>query len=160
MDVENTIINIDIIYVGQKYNWDCGLACIIMILKTLDISPSSTIDSLSKYCTSTTIWTTDLVNLLIIFDIKFEFYTIKLLPEKIKYTNRSFTINELWNIMLNNDSIILILIDSLLLYSDYSSQKEFNGHYVLLTGVDFASDQFIIANPGDRGKNICFLWKN
>lgn len=69
--------SVDVPHVQQLFNWDCGLACVLMVLKTLGISHYDVHD-LKKLCCTTSIWTVDLAYLLHKFSVSFSFFTVTL----------------------------------------------------------------------------------
>ncbi|KAK9806265.1 hypothetical protein WJX72_007781 [[Myrmecia] bisecta] len=75
-------------HVRQLYNWDCGLACVLMVLRALGIHHQN-LQSLSSLCPTTSIWTVDLAHLLRHFglDVLFTTMTIGANPE---YARESF----------------------------------------------------------------------
>ncbi|KAK9916795.1 hypothetical protein WJX75_007133 [Coccomyxa subellipsoidea] len=62
-------------HVRQVYNWDCGLACVLMVLRAAGIH-SEDFSSLRTLCSVTSIWTVDLAYLLRRFGLDVEFTTI------------------------------------------------------------------------------------
>ncbi|KAI9255268.1 Guanylyl cyclase [Phascolomyces articulosus] len=60
-------------HIMQHYDWDCGLACIAMMLKGLGIE--SNIEQLAEEIGLTSIWTIDLAFLLRKYEFDFTFYT-------------------------------------------------------------------------------------
>ncbi|XP_026666397.1 guanylyl cyclase 1 isoform X2 [Phoenix dactylifera] len=69
--------SVDVPHVRQLFNWDCGLACVLMVLKTLGIDHYN-IHDLEKLCCTTSIWTVDLAYLLHKFSVSFSFLTVTL----------------------------------------------------------------------------------
>ncbi|KAJ1686472.1 hypothetical protein LUZ63_017862 [Rhynchospora breviuscula] len=67
--------HVDVPHVRQMFNWDCGLACVLMVLRTLGIE-SHDIADLEKLCSTTSIWTVDLAYLLHKFSVNFSFLTV------------------------------------------------------------------------------------
>ncbi|KAK9158924.1 hypothetical protein Scep_005498 [Stephania cephalantha] len=64
-------------HIGQLYSWDCGLACVSMVLSTLGIDHHD-IHVLADICNTKSIWTVDLAYLLQKFSVRFAFFTITL----------------------------------------------------------------------------------
>lgn len=62
-------------HVQQLCSWDCGLACVLMVLKTLGIGGHD-IKSLGELCCTSSIWTVDLAHLLRLFDVDVAFLTV------------------------------------------------------------------------------------
>ncbi|XP_078178920.1 guanylyl cyclase 1 isoform X1 [Carex rostrata] len=67
--------HVDVPHVRQMCNWDCGLACVLMVLRTLGID-SYDITDLEEFCSTTSIWTVDLAYLLHKFSVNFSFLTV------------------------------------------------------------------------------------
>ncbi|KAL5203364.1 hypothetical protein ABZP36_014316 [Zizania latifolia] len=68
---------IDVPHVQQAFTWDCGLACVLMVLRTLGIDCCGIAD-LEKLCSTTSIWTVDLAYLLNKFSVCFSFFIVTL----------------------------------------------------------------------------------
>lgn len=66
-------IQSEIVHVGQKDNWDCGLACSMMILQAANVTTprNRLIQSIGR-----SIWTVDILNLLLKNDVQAHMYTI------------------------------------------------------------------------------------
>ena len=63
-------------HVRQSYSWDCGLACILMVLRIGGLMV--TLDDLMVICGTRSVWTVDLAYLLHHFRFEFEFTTLTL----------------------------------------------------------------------------------
>ncbi|CAN6471538.1 unnamed protein product [Victoria cruziana] len=68
---------VDVPHVRQLCAWDCGLACVLMVLRTVGIEHGD-IHSLAELCRTTSIWTVDLAHLLHRFSVRFSFLTVTL----------------------------------------------------------------------------------
>jgi len=66
--------SISIPHVQQRHNWDCGLACVLMVLRTFGIT-SYTLQLLQELCSTRSIWTIDLAHLLRYFGMNVTFLT-------------------------------------------------------------------------------------
>ncbi|KAK4769060.1 hypothetical protein SAY86_027210 [Trapa natans] len=66
---------IDVPHINQLSSWDCGLACALMVLRTMGID-NCNIDTLAELCPTKSIWTIDLAYLLKKFSVNFCYYTI------------------------------------------------------------------------------------
>lgn len=64
-------------HVRQSYNWDCGLACVLMVLKAAGVHTED-LASLRAACCTTSIWTVDLAYLLRRSGLSVELMTITL----------------------------------------------------------------------------------
>ncbi|XWS65915.1 hypothetical protein CRYUN_Cryun05aG0154600 [Craigia yunnanensis] len=62
-------------HINQLFSWDCGLACVLMVLTTVGVNDCS-IQNLAELCCTTSIWTVDLAHLLQKFSVRFSFYTV------------------------------------------------------------------------------------
>lgn len=67
---------IDVPHVQQAFTWDCGLACVLMVLRTLGLDCCHGIAELEKLCRTTSVWTVDLAYLLHKFSVNFSFFTV------------------------------------------------------------------------------------
>lgn len=66
---------IEVPHINQIYTWDCGLACVLMVLKTVGVN-NLDIQALAELCCTTSIWTVDLAYLLQRFSIAFSYFTV------------------------------------------------------------------------------------
>jgi len=64
-------------HVRQAFNWDCGIACVLMIVRSLGLKHVD-LRYLRDVCGTTSIWTIDLAHLLRHFDLRVKFYTVTL----------------------------------------------------------------------------------
>ncbi|XP_074574091.1 guanylyl cyclase 1 isoform X1 [Curcuma longa] len=69
--------SVDVPHMRQRFDWDCGLACVLMVLRTVGLEQFD-IRDLEKICGTTSIWTVDLAYLLHKFSVKFSFLTVTL----------------------------------------------------------------------------------
>ncbi|XP_015877252.2 guanylyl cyclase 1 isoform X4 [Ziziphus jujuba] len=69
--------SVEVPHINQLYSWDCGLACVLMVFRTVGIN-SYSIQSLAELCCTNSIWTVDLAYLLHEFSISFSYYTVTL----------------------------------------------------------------------------------
>jgi hypothetical protein len=67
--------SIQVPHVRQLCNWDCGLACVLMVLKVLGVEGCD-LKYLSQLCQTTSIWTVDLAHLLRHFKVEVAFLTV------------------------------------------------------------------------------------
>ncbi|EIE26457.1 hypothetical protein COCSUDRAFT_46095 [Coccomyxa subellipsoidea C-169] len=75
-------------HIRQVFNWDCGLACVLMVLRAAGIH-SEDFSSLRNLCSITSIWTVDLAYLLRRFGLEVEFTTITI-GANPEYAKESF----------------------------------------------------------------------
>ncbi|PKA51985.1 hypothetical protein AXF42_Ash008214 [Apostasia shenzhenica] len=68
---------VDVPHVRQQFHWDCGLACVSMVLRTLGIR-NCDIHHLVELCSTESVWTVDLAYLLNRFSVSFCFFTVTL----------------------------------------------------------------------------------
>jgi hypothetical protein len=62
-------------HVSQQYSWDCGLACVLMVLRALGCT-SCDMQQLRRLSQTTSVWTVDLAHLLARFGAAVTFCTI------------------------------------------------------------------------------------
>jgi hypothetical protein len=65
----------DVQHVSQQYSWDCGLACVLMVLRALGCT-SCDMHQLRRLSQTTSVWTVDLAHLLARFGVAVTFCTI------------------------------------------------------------------------------------
>ena len=65
-------------HVRQTYNWDCGLACVLMSLRYMGAPTGCDLRVLRQLCPTTSVWTVDLAYLLRRFGAEVTFCTITL----------------------------------------------------------------------------------
>ncbi|GMH36892.1 hypothetical protein BSKO_04765 [Bryopsis sp. KO-2023] len=86
-----TIVNVP--HVNQKEKWDCGLACLMMVLKGKGVKDCD-LDYLKKLCPTKSIWTIDLAYLLRRFGVDLAYFTITV-GTNPKYASESFYVDHL-----------------------------------------------------------------
>ncbi|KAL2333311.1 hypothetical protein Fmac_014524 [Flemingia macrophylla] len=94
---------IDVPHINQIYTWDCGLACVLMVLKTIGVN-NYDIQALAELCCTTSIWTVDLAYLLQRFSVAFSYFTVTL-GANPKYCVESFYKDELPNDLVRVDML-------------------------------------------------------
>lgn len=95
--------SVEVPHINQLCNWDCGLACVLMVLRTIGINNCS-IQALEELCCTTSIWTVDLAYLMQQFSIKFSYFTVTL------GANPKFSVETFYKDQLPND---LVRVDML-----------------------------------------------
>ncbi|XP_023763768.1 guanylyl cyclase 1 [Lactuca sativa] len=68
---------VEVPHIKQLRSWDCGLACVLMVLRTLGLNHFD-IQDLEDLCCTTSIWTVDLAYLLQKLSIRFSYFTVTL----------------------------------------------------------------------------------
>lgn len=68
---------VEVPHINQQNTWDCGLACVLMVLRALGACDCS-IQELVELCCTTSIWTVDLAYLLQKFSVSFTYCTVTL----------------------------------------------------------------------------------
>ncbi|KAK4487848.1 hypothetical protein RD792_003584, partial [Penstemon davidsonii] len=68
---------VEVPHINQQRTWDCGLACVLMVLKALGVH-NCDIQELGELCSTTSIWTVDLAYLLQKFSVSFTYCTVTL----------------------------------------------------------------------------------
>ncbi|CAN1338954.1 Guanylyl cyclase 1 [Linum perenne] len=66
---------VEVPHINQLHSWDCGLACIVMVLNTVGICDCS-IEALEDMCDTNSVWTVDLAFLLKRFSVRFSYCTV------------------------------------------------------------------------------------
>ncbi|GMP23201.1 hypothetical protein CsSME_00000885 [Camellia sinensis var. sinensis] len=94
---------IEVPLINQQCTWDCGLACVLMVLRTLGIG-NCDIQELGELCNTTSIWTVDLAYLLQNFSVHFSYFTVTL------GANPNFSVETFYKEQLPND---LVRVDML-----------------------------------------------
>ncbi|KAA8539660.1 hypothetical protein F0562_026352 [Nyssa sinensis] len=89
---------VEVLHINQLRMWDCGLACVLMVLRTLGIN-NCDIQELEELCCTTSIWTVDLAYLLQKFSISFSYFTVTL------GANPSFSVETFYKEQLPNDLV-------------------------------------------------------
>ena len=188
--------------VEQQEDWDCGLACVGMVLSALGLPLEATTQPrLRMRLSSSEVWTIDLAYLLSDFSVEIEYFSATWGPDVAGYSGSSFYAKslhedaarvrrlfgsaraegvgvskrtlgatELWNLLVDDESMLMALVDVRKLYPErYTSRPPSNGgggngrsgrhsagdaeapgysgHYVLLVGVDEAQDGYLIRDP-------------
>eukprot|EP00249_Psilotum_nudum_P021739 c28224_g5_i1 orf=400-1254(-) len=67
--------SVEVPHVRQLSSWDCGLACVLMVLKALGVEGCD-MKSLGQLCGTTSIWTVDLAHLLRQFAVDVAYLTV------------------------------------------------------------------------------------
>ncbi|KAF5738483.1 protein GUCD1-like isoform X1 [Tripterygium wilfordii] len=94
---------VEVPHINQQFSWDCGLACVLMVLSTIGINDFS-IQSLAELCRTTSIWTVDLAYLLQKFSVRFSYFTVTF------GANPDFSVETFYKEQLPND---LVRVDML-----------------------------------------------
>ena len=137
----------------QKDSWDCGLACVQMVLGTLgDIDASQSV--LASRVSGKSVWTIDLAYLLCEYGVAAQYLTSALTvnaadyegstfyagtidtdavrvnrllaaaaTEGVEVVRRSLSAVELWNLMSEEETMIVALVDHNLLYARVSPSQ-------------------------------------
>ncbi|KAK4436580.1 Guanylyl cyclase 1 [Sesamum alatum] len=89
---------VEVPHINQQHTWDCGLACVLMILRALDVYDCN-IQELEELCRTTSIWTVDLAYLLQKFSVRFTYCTVTL------GANPDFSVETFYKDQLPNDLV-------------------------------------------------------
>ncbi|CAA7398085.1 unnamed protein product [Spirodela intermedia] len=173
---------VDVPHVRQLCNWDCGLACVLMVLRTFGMNDFS-IHDLEEFCCTTSIWTVDLAYLLKKFSIKFSFFTVTLganpdfsseafykeqlhddrgrvntlfeeaLEAGIRIEHRSLSGNDISLLMLSGGCIAIALVDKYKLRENcHFTHLSDYSHFIVICGYDGEKDEFDIRDPASSRK--------
>ncbi|KAL1365276.1 guanylyl cyclase 1 isoform X2 [Arachis duranensis] len=158
---------VDVPHVNQIYTWDCGLACVSMVLKTIGVNDRD-IQALAELCCTNSIWTVDLAYLLQRFSVAFSYFTVTFganpnYSVESFYKCRSISGREISILILSGKYIAIALVDqsklSHVLQDDVhvpevsSNNPGYTGHYVLICGYDAGADMFEIRDPASSKKH-------
>ncbi|KAI4306771.1 hypothetical protein L6164_030020 [Bauhinia variegata] len=94
---------VEVPHINQLYTWDCGLACVLMVLKTIGVNDCN-IQTLVDLCCTTSIWTVDLAYLLQRFSVSFSYFTVTF------GANPNYCVESFYKEQLPND---LVRVDTL-----------------------------------------------
>ncbi|KAK4835800.1 hypothetical protein QYF36_014745 [Acer negundo] len=94
---------VEVPHINQLFTWDCGLACVSMVLRTFGIN-NYNIQGLADLCCTTSIWTVDLAYLLQKFNIRFSYFTVTF------GANPNYSVETFYKEQLPND---LVRVDML-----------------------------------------------
>ncbi|EXC07562.1 hypothetical protein L484_005869 [Morus notabilis] len=155
---------IEVPHINQLYYWDCGLACVLMVFRTVGIN-SHNIKSIAELCCTTSIWTVDLAYILQKFSVSFSYYTVTF-GVNPNYSVETFYKEQLPNDLLRVDTLfkksleagINIQKESWLkdvFMTDFTgSNSNYTGHYVIICGYDSLTDEFEIRDPASARKHV------
>ncbi|XP_024986546.1 protein GUCD1-like [Cynara cardunculus var. scolymus] len=87
---------VEVPHIKQSRSWDCGLACVLMVLRTLGLNHYD-IQDLEDLCRTTSIWTVDLAYLLQKLSIRFSYFTVTF------GANPDFSVETFYKEQLAND---------------------------------------------------------
>ncbi|XP_074279885.1 guanylyl cyclase 1 [Silene latifolia] len=165
--------SVEVPHISQLSNWDCGLACILMVLQTMGISNCS-LHSLEKLCGTRSIWTVDLAYLLQSFSVIFSYFTVtlganpnfsmesyykdqlphdlvrvdllfqKALEAGIKIECRSFSGEEVSILILSGKYIAIALVDHYKLSCSQSRQEDGGVSDCCLSNIGYTGHYVVI----------------
>ncbi|XP_038884867.1 guanylyl cyclase 1 isoform X1 [Benincasa hispida] len=131
---------IEVPHINQLQQWDCGLACVLMVLNTLGINDCH-IQSLADLCGTRSIWTVDLAYLLQRFSVSFSYFTVTFGADP-NYSVESFYKEELANDLVRVDRLFQKALEAGIKIECRSISKEdisllmLSGIYVAIVLVD------------------------
>ena len=168
----------------QKESWDCGLACAQMVIGVLgDAKPSNrllqsrvaapsvwTIDLAyllsdfkveCQFLTATPELDAEAYKASAFYasELDADARRVELLlraapSEGVEIQKRTLSAAELWNLMRDEDTLVIALVDARLLHMRGQSNgdpnadsREFMGHYVLIVGLDDERNGYLINDP-------------
>lgn len=131
---------VDVPHINQLHSWDCGLACVLMVLRTLGVKDCN-MQELGDLCCTTSIWTVDLAYLLKKFSVNFSYFTVTL------GANPSFSVETFYKEQLPNDLVRVdmlfqkardagIIIECRSISSEEISLLILSGNFLAITLVD------------------------
>ncbi|KAL0555970.1 hypothetical protein IC582_004473 [Cucumis melo] len=131
---------IEVPHINQLQQWDCGLACVLMVLNLLGINDCD-IQSLADLCGTRSIWTVDLAYLLQRFSVSFSYFTVTFGADP-NYSVESFYKDELANDLVRVDRLFQKALEAGIKIECRSLSKEdisllmLSGIYVAIVLVD------------------------
>ncbi|KGN45758.1 guanylyl cyclase 1 [Cucumis sativus] len=131
---------IEVPHINQLQQWDCGLACVLMVLNILGINGCD-IQSLADLCGTRSIWTVDLAYLLQRFSVSFSYFTVTFGADP-NYSVESFYKEELANDLVRVDRLFQKALEAGIKIECRSLSKEdisllmLSGIYVAIVLVD------------------------
>ncbi|XP_076941522.1 guanylyl cyclase 1-like [Bidens hawaiensis] len=143
--VQSHFINVP--HIKQTRTWDCGLFCVLMVLKTLNVNHYD-IKDLEAFCGTNSIWTVDLAYLLQKLSITFSYITVTL------GANPNFSLETFYEKQLSDDIIRVnmlfqrsqeagINIECRSIKGDEIALLILSGKYIVIALVD----QYILSQP-------------
>ncbi|KAI3705629.1 hypothetical protein L1987_75868 [Smallanthus sonchifolius] len=143
--VQSHFINVP--HIKQERTWDCGLVCVLMVLKTLNINHYD-IEDLDAFCCTNSIWTVDLAYLLQKLSISFSYITVTL------GANPNFSLETFYEKQLSDDIVRVnmlfqrsqeagIDIECRSIKGDEIAILILSGKYIVIALVD----QYILSQP-------------
>ena len=73
-DAEEAGSYVELTHVRQSFSWDCGLACVMMVLQHKGMS--APLEEMMKIAGTKSVWTVDLAYILSRYSVDFTFYTV------------------------------------------------------------------------------------
>ncbi|XP_052198199.1 guanylyl cyclase 1 isoform X2 [Diospyros lotus] len=152
---------VEVPLISQQHSWDCGLACVLMVLRTLGIL-NCNMQDLEELCCTTSIWTVDLAYLLQKFSVSFSYFTVTLganpnFSVETFYKCKSISKEEISLLILSGKYVAIALVDQYKLSRSWleevcvsgfnSGNSGYSGHYVVICGYDAMTDEFEIRDP-------------
>ncbi|XP_013414766.1 protein GUCD1 isoform X2 [Lingula anatina] len=80
---------VDVPHEIQLYTWDCGLACVKMVLKHYSVNMGNFLQVCKELQFGESVWTIDLANILALYRVEHHFYTVTLGVDK-GYSGKAF----------------------------------------------------------------------
>lgn len=87
---QGTFVRCEVPHIPQRFSWDCGIACVLMVLRALGVGwQRARYKDLLRLCPTTSVWTIDLAHLLALFRVRVTFLTITIGADH-SYANEAF----------------------------------------------------------------------
>ena len=163
--------------IRQQYSWDCGLACVAMVLSALEAAPPL-LTRLYEICGTNSVWTIDLAHLLRRYGALVSLTTIyigpnpaykeekfyaKHLQDDMARVTALFGLSESSGIpvhqyscsgqdlrwaMSSSKYLVVALVDKSKLNECVVAQgAPYTGHFILLHGYDRMKDEYLVKDP-------------
>ncbi|CAN6568883.1 unnamed protein product [Malus baccata var. baccata] len=163
---------VEVPHINQQDSWDCGLACVLMVFRTVGID-NCDIQTLAQLSGTTSIWTVDLAFLLQTFSISFCYYTVTV-GANPSYSGEKFYKEQLPNDLERVNNLFQKALEGGMNIQRRSISREeicfsiLSGKYIAIVLVDqyklrsrlddvFVSD-FCGSNSGYTGRTVTFSY--
>uniref|UniRef100_A0A7S3FZJ0 Guanylyl cyclase n=1 Tax=Palpitomonas bilix TaxID=652834 RepID=A0A7S3FZJ0_9EUKA len=175
----------DVEHVHQMFDWDCGVACVCMLLMHFGVKDWPRW-KLAAACGTESVWTSDLAILLERFSIPYKYYTVlagvdRSHERKVFYKKEFSTdemrvqqffakkrenvyvkqlkVDELKALCLHRGNMVILLVDAMRMTRARSALCScvFLGHFILLIDYNEEEECFYAKDPGKRSPGLVRL---
>nr|CAB3465063.1 unnamed protein product [Digitaria exilis] len=170
---------VDVPHVQQAFTWDCGLACVLMVLRTLGVDCCDGIADLERLCRTTRFFSFSFFTVTLGANPQYSAETFyreqlqedidrvdelfgKALDAGISIQCRSISAYDIAFLLLSGHCIAIALVDKSKLNSSWmndvhdvqqlNEDSDYMGHYVVICGYDADDCEFEIRDPASSRK--------